>query len=98
MTNLHIAHWREKGGKAHVYDNACSRQFGILDQAVLRILIATRCRTARLAHHKDGMVLRGRGSIVIITAIILMIAALIYTCSNRSHEVSPTPPIVQPKK
>jgi hypothetical protein len=40
---------------------------------------------------------RGRGAFVIVTAILLMLAALIYVCFNRSHEVAPKPPILQPK-
>jgi hypothetical protein len=47
---------------------------------------------------KASMVLRGRGSLVIVAAIVLMIGILVYVCFNRSHEVSPNPPMVEPEK
>jgi hypothetical protein len=47
---------------------------------------------------KASMVLRGRGSLVIVVAIVLMIGILVYVCFNRSHEVSPNPPMVEPEK
>jgi len=35
--------------------------------------------------------------VAIIAALVIMIAALIYTAFNRSHEVAPAPPLHSPR-
>ena len=46
--------------------------------------------------HRSRMVTRGRSKpIAIIGALIIMIAALLYTALNRSHEVAPVSPMHQ---